>query len=202
MSVRNVDVGTLARYLDVTTQRIAQLSKEPGFPDKIARGEYDLDLVAQWYIRHIKAELKRRGPTGTVVGSNMHAEKLRLVAAQAIKIETENRVRRGDLLTVDAVREVWQQRVSNTQKRLRAIPTTLGPQLTNKSQPAYIADRMKAAIDEACTELAGDDFGEESGSARVPSGGEPIGRDGVETVCAPTELHGEPVGGREATAIE
>lgn len=166
-----VDVGTVARVLNVTPQRVSQLAKESGFPPKIARGEYDLQKITLWYIRHLQAELKRRGPTGTVDSASMSAEKLNLVRAQAEKVTTENRVRRGELLELDAVRLIWTQRVTNTQKRLRAIPSSTGPQLTNKSDPAYIVDRLKCDIDQALNELAGG-----------PSSRESNGGDGMEVI--------------------
>lgn len=190
-----VDVSTVARVLNVSTQRVNQLTKEAGFPPKLGRNEYDLQKITLWYIRHLQAELKRRGPTATAEGAELQSEKLNLVREQAEKARTENRVRRGELLTMEAVREVWTQRVANTQKRLRSIPTTEGPQLTNKSDPAYIVDRLKHAIDQALYELAGEPGG-------GPSSREPVSGNGVDTVRAASGIHGEPMGGRETPTIE
>jgi phage terminase Nu1 subunit (DNA packaging protein) len=185
------DISTVARVLNVTPQRVGQLAREAGFPPKIGRNEYDLQKITLWYIRHLQAELKRRGPAATAEGASMQAEKLGLTAAQRVKAETENRVRRGELLERDAVRDVLTQRLANCRQRLRAIPTTLGPQLTNKSDPAYIVDRMKNDIDLALTELSG---GYEGGR-------EPVA-DGADSTSAAADVHGESMGGREAATIE
>lgn len=189
-----VDVGTLARMLNVSMARIPQLAKEAGFPPKLARGAYDAQATSTWYIRHLQTELRRRGPTGTVASGNLAIEKLKLVTAQAEKVHTENLVRRGSLLELDAVRVVWTQRVTNAQKRLRGIPSSMGPQLTNKSDPAYIVDRLKHAIEQALHELAADpgdetDDGPGEGFDGGPSGGEPLGDDGVAVDGTATETY-------------
>lgn len=186
-----VDRNTVARVLNVSPQRVSQLSHESGFPAKPAHGEYDLNQITLWYIRHLQAELKRRGPTGTVGSADMQAEKLGLVAAQRVKAETENKVRRGELLERDSVRVVLIQRLSNCQKQLRSIPSSIGPQLTNKSDPAYIVERLKCAIDQALTELAG---GYDGGRTNVDDGQDGLG--------AAARIYGEPMGGRETPAIE
>jgi len=186
-----VDVGTVSRVLNVSVQRVGQLARESGFPEKIGRNEYDLNKITLWYIRHLQAELKRRGPAGTADGASMTAEKLKLVAAQAEKVQTENRVRRGELLELEAVRDGVTKMLANCRQRLRAIPSTEGPQLTNKSDPAYIVDRLKIAIDQALIELSGGGY----------EGVQDLVADDEEGASAAADVHGEPMGGRETPAI-
>jgi phage terminase Nu1 subunit (DNA packaging protein) len=78
-----------------------------------------------------------------------------LTAAQRERIELDNAVRRGELLEWEDVRRQWTMLVSSAQKRLRAIPASIGPQMTNISDPAAIVARMKNEIDSALQELEG-----------------------------------------------
>lgn len=88
----------------------------------------------------------------------------RLAAAQAEKVEMENAVRRGTLADVAAVQGVWADHILAARAKLLSLPSKLGPQLTNATDPAAIAGRIRAEIYVALNELA---------EADAAPGGEP-----------------------------
>jgi terminase small subunit / prophage DNA-packing protein len=149
-----VDVATVARVINLSISRCHALAKEPGFPEKLSPGEWDLQKVTLWYIRYLQTQARHRGPGGGPETAAVATERLRVLKGQAEKIELGNAVQRGDYISTDSVRIVWSRRVANTQKRLLGIPAKLGPQLINRTEPSYIADRMKQEIHAALNELA------------------------------------------------
>jgi phage terminase Nu1 subunit (DNA packaging protein) len=148
------DVHAIAKACNLTVQRVHQLVKL-GMP-KQARGEYQIGPCMAWYIKYLQKELERRGPAGTAASAGLQVEREGLTAAQRQRVELDVALRRGELADREDVRRQWSTLVSNAQKRLRAIPASVGPQLTNMADPAAIVARMKHEIDTALQELAGD----------------------------------------------
>jgi phage terminase Nu1 subunit (DNA packaging protein) len=147
-------VDQVARVLNVSPRRVQQLEKEPGFPPKLGRNDYDVSKIAVWFIGYLSRELERRGaPMET---GALRAARLRLLREQANRIETENAVQRGELVEIDALRLLWSKRVWNCKQRMLGIPSGVGPTLTNKADPAHIAHRLRFAIEAALSELDGD----------------------------------------------
>jgi phage terminase Nu1 subunit (DNA packaging protein) len=143
----------VAKACNLTTRRVQQLVKL-GMP-KTAKGEYELGPCMAWYIKFLQQELDRRGPSASAASAGIIAEREGLTAAQRKRVEMENAVRTGELADVEDVRKEWTILVANAQKRLRAIPASIGPQLTNLSDPAAIVRRLKNEIDATLKELAG-----------------------------------------------
>jgi phage terminase Nu1 subunit (DNA packaging protein) len=158
-----VDVNTVARVLNVTPRAVQQWGDKLGFPPKLAHGLYDLQKTTLWYIRDMQLELSRRG--GEHEPRALRAARLRLLKEQANRIETENMVQRGELVEYEAVRDGFVKKLVNCRQRLRGIPSAVGPTLTNKSDPAYIVDRVRVAIEAALSELDGD-----AGDSVYPNG--------------------------------
>ncbi len=147
-----VPIMRVCAVLELTERRIGQLVNL-GMP-KAGRGEYVLDDVMIWYIRYLKKELARRGPAGTADGATLQAEKLKLVAAQAERVQMGNAERAGQLLDAEDVRKTWTQLLKNIQQRVRSIPASIGPRLVNITVPAAIVARLKHEIDQSLQELA------------------------------------------------
>lgn len=80
-------------------------------------------------------------------------QKQRLAAAQAEKVETENALRRGDLLVASAVVEEWSSYLLIVRERLLAIPTRLAS-ISPEDQRARVHDLAKELVYEALTELS------------------------------------------------
>jgi phage terminase Nu1 subunit (DNA packaging protein) len=150
-----VDVGKLATLLNISTRYVYKLAAIPGFPERLAPGRFDAAKSALWYLRHLQMELERRGSMTGPESAEMKAARLGLLRAQVDKISMENRVVSGELLELDVVREALTRRLINCKHRLRAIPSALGVQLTNKADPGYIVGRLTEAVNEALAELDG-----------------------------------------------
>ena len=86
------------------------------------------------------------------------AARTRLVTAQAELVEAELAEKRGELHRASAVVKVWTDNVMNAKTRLLAIPTKIAPELIGQDVQTVQA-KLKAAIYEALTELAGYDAG-------------------------------------------
>jgi phage terminase Nu1 subunit (DNA packaging protein) len=148
-----VSGSRVAEVFGVGQRRINQLV-QLGMP-KESHGKYDLGKCLLWYVLFLQKALARRD---SVDPAELKAERKKLVAAQRVKVETGNAVAHGELLSLDDVRIEWTKRVANAQKRLRSIPASLGPQLTNKSDPSYVASRILEDINAALAELTNGGF--------------------------------------------
>jgi hypothetical protein len=94
-----VDVGKIAKALNLTEQRVQQLVKE-GLPRE-ARGRYDTVKCLRWYIRYLQMALKKKSiPTleGGYVGER--EERIRLLRADADLREIELARERSQLVAI------------------------------------------------------------------------------------------------------
>jgi phage terminase Nu1 subunit (DNA packaging protein) len=146
------DVETVARVNNITTRYVQSLSKLPGFPAKYQDGSYDLNKFALAYIRHMQAEMNRRGDAPEP--AELRAARLRLLRAQAERVRLHNDIRSGKLVRVVDVSNTLARRLINCRDRLRGMGAALGPQLTNKPRE-YIEDRLRVGIEQALAELDG-----------------------------------------------
>ena len=135
----------MAKLLDIEPRRVQQLARQ-GIIKKNGRGKYDLLLCAREYIRYLHGQSGEK--------RDAHAEKTRLLAAQADKQEMENAVRRGELLPADQVSHGIVAVVSNLKARIRAIPVKVAPLAATMSRAAEVADIIAEEIDQALTEIA------------------------------------------------
>jgi phage terminase Nu1 subunit (DNA packaging protein) len=86
----------------------------------------------------------------------LDAAKTRLAAAQAEKHEMENAVRRKELADVKDVDRVWSDMVLATRAKFLSMPAKLAAQLTNLTDAAVIATRIRAEVYAALAELGTD----------------------------------------------
>lgn len=142
----------MAEFLDMSPRYLYRLANAPDFPARPAPGRFDPYPVASWYVRRLQAAIDRRG---TSDGPALKAAKLALIAGQAAKVEMANAVQRGDLLERDSLTALWSKRLVNCQRRLRSIPSSIGPTLVNQRDPAKCVNVLMAAVDAALTELDG-----------------------------------------------
>jgi phage terminase Nu1 subunit (DNA packaging protein) len=150
-----VDVETMAKLINVTPRFVQELANEPGFPAKLGPGRYDASATTIWYMRRLQAELYRRGDVPEP--AELRAARLRLLRAQADRVNLYNDIQSGKLLHKVDVSNALTRRLINCRDRLRGIGAGLGPQLTNKSRE-YIEERLRVAVEQALTELDGPDW--------------------------------------------
>ena len=105
-------------------------------------GTYSAPAVVQWLLSQ------------QTTGSEYDTQRERLAAAQAEKVETENRVRRQELAEMSEVAEAWADHIANARSKLLSMPAKLGPQLVNLADPAVIAGRIRQEVYGALVELS------------------------------------------------
>jgi phage terminase Nu1 subunit (DNA packaging protein) len=146
-SVYPADV--IAELLNLTPGRIRQLVAEGVIP-RAERGKYDLIRCVRGYVRFLQERAEGRG----VETSGVHAERTRLLTAQAERAELEVAALHRSLLPFDEVVAAWEQLVAACRARCLAIPSKLAPRLTVIHERRKIQDALTAEIREALQELA------------------------------------------------
>ncbi len=92
---------------------------------------------------------------------DLTAERAALAKAQRIRIETEQAVRAGELVEVEAVAEQWSAQIHACRARLLALPHRLAPRLVNLDSQADIAAQLRREVHDALRELAGEQGGDQ-----------------------------------------
>jgi phage terminase Nu1 subunit (DNA packaging protein) len=128
-----------AFLLGVTARSLRDWTDAP----RSADGLYNGQKLVQWYVARVNQ---------TEEGFDNQRE--RLAAAQAEKVETENRVRRGELADMAEVATVWEGQIIAAKAKLLSMPAKLGPQLVNATDAAAIAARIREEVHAALVELA------------------------------------------------
>ena len=149
--------------------------------------------VRRYRMARVVAHLYRAtAATGEL--EDFETQRERLAAAQAEKVEMENAVRRGELAEVAKVHAVWTDHVAAARAKLLAMPTKLGPQLTNVADARVISARVRAEVHAALAELA--DYEPPDGDGEPHVADPPGGAD----VVAPAGPDRQRVGRRKAKA--
>jgi phage terminase Nu1 subunit (DNA packaging protein) len=169
--LRRLNQQQAAYILGVTSRSLRDWPDAPRNDD----GTYDAAPLVAWW-------LERDGKHGAMRNSSeFDNQRERLAAAQAEKVETENRVRRGELADMADVSAAWQDHILAAKSKLLSMPAKLGPQLVNIADAGTIAGRIRAEVHFALLELAE--------SSDVRSGGvAPEGTVGVESSTGPDGL--------------
>jgi phage terminase Nu1 subunit (DNA packaging protein) len=182
----DLSASTLAKLFNLTEQRIHQLAREGVIPRE--KGKYELVSAVQGYIKH----LQDRASGGRIERADVHAERARLVRAQAEHREMETARLRGSLLPFDEVVTAWQQLVGAFRAKCLALSWKLAPQLAMMNEVREIQDHIdhghrEALEDLSRFELARGRPARDSGSGQARE--------------APAKAHVKPVGRRARRVI-
>ena len=114
----------------------------PGVP-RNADGTYQWKKLLAYYIERMS-------------GSQEFADqRQRLAAAQAERVETENAIRRGELVVVSEAQTGWISHIGAARAKLLSMGKKLGPRLVNVSDPNVINEGIHVEVCAALEELAG-----------------------------------------------
>jgi phage terminase Nu1 subunit (DNA packaging protein) len=133
----------IAFICGVTSRSVRDWADAPRNSD----GTYNAQEFVAWFLQ------RSSGGAGEKEYNN---QRERLAAAQAEKVETENKVRRGELADTKQMIELWSGVLAAVRAKLLSLPTKLGPQLVNTSDPAIIVGRIRTEVYSTLDELAGD----------------------------------------------
>ena len=109
---------------------------------------YSLPQCVQWVLER---ELQARGDEGEELKPQL--ERAKLDRKRREELELKIRVRRGELVEVDAVRAEYADLAAAVKARLRSIPDAVADQLVGQA-PAAVKVLLLGRIDDALRELA------------------------------------------------
>ena len=151
-----------AFVLGVTARSLRDWPDAP----RAADGTYNAQKLVEWYVAKLSQNEE-----------GFDSQRERLAAAQAEKVETENRLRRAELADMSEVATAWQDHIIAAKSKLLSMPAKLGPQLVNCADAGTIAGRIRSEIYSALVELAeSSDVRPGADAETLPEGVEPAAR--------------------------
>ena len=129
-----------ATLLSVSTRTLRDWAKAGHGVPRNDDATYSGPALVAWYADHTR-------------GSEFRDQRERLAAAQAEKVETENRVRLGELAEMSRVTEAWASHIAAARSRLLAMPAKLPVLLEGRGAPA-MATLIRTEVYAALHELA------------------------------------------------
>jgi hypothetical protein len=186
LKVYDLPASTLANLFNLTEQRIHQLAREGVIPRE--KGKYELVSAVQGYIKF----LQDRASGGRLERADVHAERARLVRAQAEYKEMEIARLHRDLLPFDEVVTAWQQLVTAFRAKCLALSWKLAPQLAAMNEITEIQGYIDGGHREALEDLSRFDLARVSPARDSESG---------QHRKATAEAHPKPVGRRARRTI-
>jgi phage terminase Nu1 subunit (DNA packaging protein) len=142
-------VATLAKLFNLTERRVRGLGLD-GIIPRPQDGKYDLVGSVQGYVKYLQGRAEGRG----IEDQDVHAERARLVRAQAYKTEMEIASLERSLLSVDEVVDAWEQLVGAFRAKCLALPSKLAARLAVIHETRKIQAALTAAVREALQELS------------------------------------------------
>ena len=130
----------VAQHLNLTERRVRQLRDEGVIREK-RPGLYDLTR----YIKYIGAGSK----------ADLNDERAKLTKEKRIAAETENRVRKAELLEVGDVEKAYSAMMMNFRSRILALPQKLAPAVVAlEGDEQQVQDLIQAELEEALETLS------------------------------------------------
>ena len=105
----------VARWLDLSERRVRQLRDE-GIIEEKAPGLYDLFQTVQRYIKYLRS-------------GNLNEERAKLTKEKRIAVETENRIRKGELYRKEDIALGMTTIFMNLRSRTIALANKLAPSI-------------------------------------------------------------------------
>lgn len=148
----------VAEHLGISQPVVAKLVSAGVFKPTGARGALDLDDCRRAYLSRLREEAAgraaHRGAEDETEGLDLVAERARLAAAQADRIEMENHQTRGLVVrTEDAIR-ITTEMLAKVRTRILAIPAEAAPGLHRCKSVAEVEADLRRRVIEALAELS------------------------------------------------
>ncbi len=104
----------------------------------ISRSKYDAAAVVAWYVQHKVKLATAKTNNQTEHGKPAKNAEQRLLEARAVKIETDNDIRDGDLLIKTEVEALFLEAATIVTNSMEALGPRLAPILATIEEPAEI----------------------------------------------------------------
>ena len=141
----------IAWICGVTSRSVRDWADAPRNSD----GTYNAQEFVAWFVKRTSVSDDQQ---------EFNNQRERLAAAQAEKVETENRVRAGELVDAQEMIAIWSDLLAAVRSKLLSLPSKLGPQLINESDIAIVVARIRAEVYQALAELSESDGSAGQGS--------------------------------------
>ena len=142
----------IAQVLTISEKRVKQLTDE-GIIEEFSNGHYKLLPSVQAYIGYLQKQLSDDDEA-----SDYNVEKAKLTRAKREDAELELQVKRNELHRASVVEFIMTNMIVAFKAKLEVLPYKVLPSILGvpdgKEKPDRIADILKAAVEEALSELA------------------------------------------------
>ena len=149
-----VDFKTLCNCIDYSERYIKDLKKQ-GVIVSAGTNKYKLEeslINVQKYLKELIEKEKEKSGEPTDIGAGIFAEKRKLTKEQRIKLELENRLRKGELFEASIVEEVYSRDLITVKTKLEDLPKSMSVDLSRETDPlkceVILSDKIREALQE------------------------------------------------------
>jgi len=116
----------------------------------IEPGKWTFAQVIEAYVLYEKQHLTGNGEKEALDAAYERARKDKELAD---KTALENQVRRGELLEVSDVKQIWADHIASAKSGMRSLPSKLAPVVAAETDPNVVNEILLDGVDEALEEL-------------------------------------------------
>ena len=149
-----VDFKTLCNCIDYSERYIKDLKKQ-GVIVSAGTNKYKLEeslINIQKYLKELIDKEKEKSGEPTDIEAGIFAEKRKLTKEQRIKLELENRLRKGELFEASIVEEVYSRDLITVKTKLEDLPKSMSVDLSRETDPlkceVILSDKIREALQE------------------------------------------------------
>jgi phage terminase Nu1 subunit (DNA packaging protein) len=139
----------IATVLNMTPQMVNRHVKHHGMP-RVSRGQYDLIKCVHWYIAY-KDKLIDEARKGKETEGQARQ---RLVIAEANLKELQYARARGDVVEVEAAKQLWARLVLAFKSKVLLMPSKLPTLVMGRDNPNEVREVIEKEVNEALNELS------------------------------------------------
>lgn len=141
-----VTAAQVADWLGLTAARVQALAREGRVPRR-SDGRFDLKTAVRGYVDSLRL---KGGTSALSANPELNAEKIRLAAASARKVELQNLKTQGELLAAGEVERTWAGILRDVRAGVLAAPSRIGSRLPHLSphDVTEIARELSAVLSE------------------------------------------------------
>ena len=147
-------MAAAAIMANVSEQTFMKWRNQPEPPPRLDDGSYSARAYGLWLSEH--RGKKRAGRPSSPETVDVKNAETRLKVAQAEKVERENRVAEGELISVEDAMSTWQDILMRVRGRILKLPTSLAPILVGKDDVHEVQQILKETCHDALAEASED----------------------------------------------
>lgn len=141
-----VSAADLGEWLGLSAPRVSALAREGRIPRR-PDGRYDLKAAVRGYTESLR---RKSGSSALAQNPALNAERIKLAAASARKVELQNLKTQGELLAAGDVERQWAGILRDVRAGVLAAPSRIGSRLPHLSphDVTEIARELAAVLSE------------------------------------------------------